>query len=105
MKKVLLVIGLMLTSHLYLSETVLKGYITGVAYISNCTPNVTRNERSRYLVVIALMINPDASPSEAIINTATGKNKNGLPFGLHIMAPLLREDILFTIGKDFEKQV
>jgi len=37
------------------------------------------------------------------ISIPSGKNKNGLPFGLHIMAPFLREDILFTIGKDFEK--
>ncbi len=35
----------------------------------------------------------------------SGKNDIGLPFSLHIMAPLFREDILFTIGKDFEKQV
>jgi aspartyl-tRNA(Asn)/glutamyl-tRNA(Gln) amidotransferase subunit A len=35
----------------------------------------------------------------------SGKNEGGLPYGLHIMAPFLREDILFTIGKDFEKQV
>jgi len=39
------------------------------------------------------------------ISIPSGKNKNGLPFGLHIMAPFLREDILFTIGKDFEKIV
>jgi len=39
------------------------------------------------------------------ISIPSGKNKDGLPFGLHIMAPFLREDILFTIGKDFEKLV
>jgi aspartyl-tRNA(Asn)/glutamyl-tRNA(Gln) amidotransferase subunit A len=39
------------------------------------------------------------------ISVPSGKNKDGLPFGLHIMAPSLREDILFTIGKDFEKRV
>jgi aspartyl-tRNA(Asn)/glutamyl-tRNA(Gln) amidotransferase subunit A len=38
------------------------------------------------------------------ISIPSGKNKDGLPFGFHIMAPFLREDILFTIGKDFEKQ-
>lgn len=32
-------------------------------------------------------------------------SSNGLPLGLHIMAPFHREDILFTIGKDFEKLV
>ena len=37
------------------------------------------------------------------ISIPSGKNANGLPFSLHIMAPYLREDILFTIGKDFEK--
>ncbi len=39
------------------------------------------------------------------ISIPSGKNSEGLPFGLHIMAPLFREDILFTIGKDFEKLV
>jgi len=39
------------------------------------------------------------------ISIPSGKNSEGLPYGLHIMAPYLREDILFTIGKDFEKQV
>jgi aspartyl-tRNA(Asn)/glutamyl-tRNA(Gln) amidotransferase subunit A len=39
------------------------------------------------------------------ISVPSGINKEGLPFGLHIMAPFLREDILFTIGKDFEKRV
>ncbi len=39
------------------------------------------------------------------ISIPSGKNKGGLPFGLHIMAPTMREDILFTIGKDFEKLV
>ena len=39
------------------------------------------------------------------ISIPSGKNKEGLPFGFHIMAPLFREDILFTIGKDFEKLV
>ena len=37
------------------------------------------------------------------ISIPSGKNANGLPFSLHIMAPYLREDILFAIGKDFEK--
>ena len=39
------------------------------------------------------------------IAVPSGKNSEGLPFSLHIMASSLREDILFTIGKDFEKQV
>lgn len=36
------------------------------------------------------------------ISIPSGFNNDGLPFGLHVMAPLFREDILFTIGKDFE---
>ena len=36
------------------------------------------------------------------ISLPSGVNGEGLPFGLQIMAPYLREDILFTIGKDFE---
>ena len=35
----------------------------------------------------------------------SGITKEGLPLGLQITAPYLREDILFTIGKDFEKLV
>lgn len=35
----------------------------------------------------------------------SGKTESGLPLGLQITAPYLREDILFTIGKDFEKLV
>jgi aspartyl-tRNA(Asn)/glutamyl-tRNA(Gln) amidotransferase subunit A len=39
------------------------------------------------------------------ISVPSGVNNDGLPYGLQIMAPFLREDILFTIGKDFEKLV
>ena len=39
------------------------------------------------------------------ISIPSGVNSEGLPLGLQIMAPFLREDILFTIGKDFEKLV
>lgn len=39
------------------------------------------------------------------ISVPSGLNKDNLPFGFQIMAPFLREDILFTIGKDFEKLV
>ncbi|MFA6355031.1 MAG: Asp-tRNA(Asn)/Glu-tRNA(Gln) amidotransferase subunit GatA [Candidatus Paceibacterota bacterium] len=35
----------------------------------------------------------------------SGKTKEGLPLGLQITAPYLREDILFTIGKDFENVI
>lgn len=34
-----------------------------------------------------------------------GMTKEGLPIGLQITAPYLREDILFAIGKDFEKKL
>lgn len=37
------------------------------------------------------------------ISIPSGKTNDGLPLGLQITAPYLREDILFTIGKDFEK--
>lgn len=33
----------------------------------------------------------------------SGKTKNGLPLGMQFIAPPMREDLLFTIGKDFEK--
>lgn len=39
------------------------------------------------------------------ISIPSGKTENGLPLGFHIMAPHFREDVLFTIGKDFEKLV
>jgi aspartyl-tRNA(Asn)/glutamyl-tRNA(Gln) amidotransferase subunit A len=37
------------------------------------------------------------------ISVPSGKTEEGLPFGLQITAPYLREDILFKIGSDFEK--
>ncbi|MCX6753548.1 MAG: Asp-tRNA(Asn)/Glu-tRNA(Gln) amidotransferase subunit GatA [Candidatus Nomurabacteria bacterium] len=39
------------------------------------------------------------------ISIPSGNTKDGLPLGLQITAPYLREDVLFTIGKDFEKLV
>jgi aspartyl-tRNA(Asn)/glutamyl-tRNA(Gln) amidotransferase subunit A len=39
------------------------------------------------------------------ISIPSGKTEFGLSFGIQITAPFLREDILFTIGKDFEKLV
>lgn len=36
------------------------------------------------------------------ITIPSGKTKDGLPFGIQITAPFLREDILFKIGKDIE---
>lgn len=39
------------------------------------------------------------------ISIPSGKTESGLPLAVQITAPFLREDILFTIGKDFEKQV
>ncbi len=36
------------------------------------------------------------------ISIPAGKNSNGLPFGMQFIAPHMREDLLFTIGKDFE---
>jgi aspartyl-tRNA(Asn)/glutamyl-tRNA(Gln) amidotransferase subunit A len=39
------------------------------------------------------------------ISVPSGKTKEGLPFGIQFTAPFLCEDVLFTIGKDFEKLV
>jgi aspartyl-tRNA(Asn)/glutamyl-tRNA(Gln) amidotransferase subunit A len=36
------------------------------------------------------------------ISIPSGTNADGLPYGLHLTATHLREDILFTVGKDFE---
>ncbi len=41
-------------------------------------------------------------PSIAI---PSGKREDGLPFSIQFTVPFLREDILFTIGKDFEKLI
>ncbi len=39
------------------------------------------------------------------ISIPSGMSETGLPFGIQITAPFLREDILFKIGKDFEKEI
>jgi aspartyl-tRNA(Asn)/glutamyl-tRNA(Gln) amidotransferase subunit A len=39
------------------------------------------------------------------ISVPAGFTSDNLPLGLHIMSDFHREDILFTIGKDFEKLV
>lgn len=36
------------------------------------------------------------------ISIPSGKTKEGLPLGMQFIAPHMREDLLFTIGKDFE---
>lgn len=36
------------------------------------------------------------------ISIPSGKDAHGLVYGLHLTSPHLREDILFTVGKDFE---
>jgi aspartyl-tRNA(Asn)/glutamyl-tRNA(Gln) amidotransferase subunit A len=36
------------------------------------------------------------------ISIPSGKDKNNMPLGLHLNAPYLGEDLLFTVGKDFE---
>jgi aspartyl-tRNA(Asn)/glutamyl-tRNA(Gln) amidotransferase subunit A len=36
------------------------------------------------------------------ISIPSGKTESGLPLGLHITAPHFGEDILFSVGKDFE---
>ena len=39
------------------------------------------------------------------ISLPSGKTESGLPLAIQLTAPFLREDILFTIGKDFEKLI
>lgn len=39
------------------------------------------------------------------ISIPSGMTSDGLPLAIQLTAPFLREDILFTIGKDFEKLV
>jgi aspartyl-tRNA(Asn)/glutamyl-tRNA(Gln) amidotransferase subunit A len=37
------------------------------------------------------------------ISIPSGKTEKGLPLGIQFIAPHMREDMLFTIGYDFEK--
>jgi aspartyl-tRNA(Asn)/glutamyl-tRNA(Gln) amidotransferase subunit A len=37
------------------------------------------------------------------ISIPSGKTESGLPLGMQFIAPHFREDLLFTIGSDFEK--
>jgi aspartyl-tRNA(Asn)/glutamyl-tRNA(Gln) amidotransferase subunit A len=37
------------------------------------------------------------------ISIPSGKTQEGLPLGIQFIAPHMREDVLFTIGKDFER--
>ena len=37
------------------------------------------------------------------ISIPSGKTESGLPLGMQFIAPNFREDMLFTIGRDFEK--
>lgn len=37
------------------------------------------------------------------ISIPSGKTEEGLPLGIQFIAPHMREDVLFTIGQDFEK--
>ena len=69
------VIGLSIIIHLYFSERKDNGYTTGVANISNCTPNPTRNLRSLYFVVNDEMIIPNPRPNPAIIIRRKGVTK------------------------------
>jgi aspartyl-tRNA(Asn)/glutamyl-tRNA(Gln) amidotransferase subunit A len=39
------------------------------------------------------------------LSVPSGKTESGLPLGIQFVAPHMREDILFTVGKDFEKLV
>ena len=49
----------------------------------------------------------DKTPAlwEVGFSIPSGKSEEGLSFGIQFTAPYLREDILFSIGKDFEKLV
>jgi aspartyl-tRNA(Asn)/glutamyl-tRNA(Gln) amidotransferase subunit A len=39
------------------------------------------------------------------ISIPSGKTTNGLPLGMQFIAPHMAENVLFTIGKEFEKLV
>jgi aspartyl-tRNA(Asn)/glutamyl-tRNA(Gln) amidotransferase subunit A len=50
--------------------------------------------------IFTVPINIVGVPAIAI---PSGKTEGGLPLGMQFVAPHMREDLLFTIGKDFEK--
>lgn len=39
------------------------------------------------------------------ISVPSGTTESGLPLGIHFMAPRLREDVIFSVAKDFEKHL
>ena len=39
------------------------------------------------------------------MSVPSGKNNEGLPFGMHFSAPMFCEEKLFQVGKDFEKSI
>jgi aspartyl-tRNA(Asn)/glutamyl-tRNA(Gln) amidotransferase subunit A len=69
------------------------------------TPAFTIGEKSDPLAmyledIFTVPVNIVGVPAIAI---PSGKTKSGLPLGLQIIAPHTREDVLFAIGKDFER--
>lgn len=60
-----LVIGFKQKKNLYFSETKLKGYTIGVAYIHNCTPKLITKVKSRYLLVKEDINKPKPRPISA----------------------------------------
>lgn len=69
---IIAVIGFSISSQRKESITIETGYTTGVAYIHNCTPKETNNDKSLYFVVIEDTIMPHPSPKQAICNSSTG---------------------------------
>ncbi|MSR71515.1 MAG: Asp-tRNA(Asn)/Glu-tRNA(Gln) amidotransferase subunit GatA [Candidatus Taylorbacteria bacterium] len=84
-------------------------YATGVDVIAtptSPTPAFKIGEKSQdplamYLAdIFTVPANVSGLPA---ISIPSGKTKDGLPLGIQFMAPSMREDVLFTIGRDFEK--
>ncbi|MEN9881074.1 MAG: hypothetical protein RLZZ308_257 [Candidatus Parcubacteria bacterium] len=81
------------------------GHVDAIALPTSPVPAFAIGEKSHdplsmYLAdIFTVPINIVGVPA---ISLPSGKTENGLPLGFQLVAPHMREDVLFTIGKDFE---
>ena len=82
-----------------------NGGVDAIATPTNPTPAFKIGEKSKNPLAMYLsdiFTVPANIAGIPAISIPAGFSKDGLPLDLHISAPHFREDILFTIGKEFE---
>ena len=82
-----------------------NGGVDAIATPTNPTPAFKLGEKSKNPLAMYLsdiFTVPANIAGIPAISIPAGLNKDGLPLDLHLQAPHFREDILFTIGKEFE---